>query len=109
MYQKEVTETQKRLSMIILERSGKEENVYPNLLDREGLQLNGEEFEKKNSDSILQAFASLPVHLSNFLLHNFTSNSKQKTKNKKNPQKTQTKNNNNTGNPKDRQKRPHPF
>lgn len=49
VYQKEVTETQKRLSMrvIILERSGKEENVYPNLLDREGLQLDGEEFEKK--------------------------------------------------------------
>lgn len=47
MYQKEVTETQKRLSMIILERSGKEEIFYPNLLDREGLQLDGEEFEKK--------------------------------------------------------------
>lgn len=86
MYQKEVTETQKELSMIILEQSGKEEMFYPNLLDREGLQLDGEEFKKKKySDSILPAFASSPVHLSNFLLHNFTSNSKKKrTKNKKN-------------------------
>lgn len=102
VYQKEVTETQKRLSMIILERSGKEENVYPNLLDRESLQLNGEEFEKK----ILIAFYRLshlylsiyPIFCCTILLRI----QKKRTK-KKEPKKTpkQT-NNNNTGNPKDR-------
>lgn len=91
MYQKEVTETQKGLSMIILERSGKEENVYPNLLDREGLQLNGEEFEKK----ILIAFYRLshlylsiyPIFCCTILLRI----PKKRTKKKKKPNKIKTK------------------
>lgn len=91
--------------------SGKEEIFYPNLLDREGLQLDGEEFEKKN---ILIAFYRLShLHLSIYPIFCCTillRIQKKRTK-KKPPKKTinQTNNNNNTGNPKDRQKRPHPF
>lgn len=108
MYQKEVTETQKELSMIILEQSGKEEMFYPNLLDREGLQLDGEEFKKKN---ILIAFYRLShLHLSIYPIFCCTILLRiQKKKEPKTKKTKQTKNNNNTGNPKDRQKRPHPF
>lgn len=68
--------------------SGKEEFFYPNLLDREGLQLDGEEFKKK---SILIAFYRLShLHLSIYPIFCCTILLRIKTKRKK----KQTKNNN---------------